>query len=96
MVYKGKGILAALGVLMIVLVLVNILLSLGNQSLRAEVNERQQFLTQSIQLEGLHREIITVLATVALKTNNDQLKSLLASQGINFGQPPPPPAGSAN
>jgi hypothetical protein len=94
MVYKGKGILTALGVLMIVLVLVNILLSLGNQSLRAEVNERQQFLTQSIQLEGLHREIITVLATVALKTNNDQLKSLLASQGINFGQPPPP-AGSA-
>lgn len=94
MVYKGKGILAALGVLMIVLVLVNILLSLGNQSLRAEVNERQQFLSQSIQLEGLHREIITVLATVALKTNNDQLKSLLASQGINFGQPPPP-AGSA-
>jgi hypothetical protein len=94
MVYKGKGILTALAVLMIILVLVNILLSLGNQSLRAEVNERQQFLTQSIQLEGLHREIITVLATVALKTNNDQLKSLLASQGINFGQPPPP-AGSA-
>jgi hypothetical protein len=68
-------------------------MSLGNQSLRAEVNERQQFLAQSMQLEGLHREIITVLATVALKTNNDQLKSLLASQGINFGQPPPP-AGS--
>jgi hypothetical protein len=95
MVYKGKGILTALAVLMIVLVLVNIVLSLGNQSLRAEVNERQQFLAQSMQLEGLHREIITVLATVALKTNNDQLKSLLASQGINFGQPPPPPAGSA-
>jgi hypothetical protein len=94
MLYKGKGVLTALAVLMIVLVLVNILMSLGNQSLRAEVSERQQFLTQSIQLEGLHREIITVLATVALKTNNDQLKSLLASQGINFGQPPPP-AGSA-
>ena len=94
MVYKGKGILTALAVLMIILVLVNILLSLGNQSLRAEVNERQQFLAQSMQLEGLHREIITVLATVALKTNNDQLKNLLASQGINFGQPPPP-AGSA-
>lgn len=94
MVYKGKGILTALAVTMLVLVLVNILLSLGNQSLRVEVNERQQFLAQSMQLEGLHREIITVLATVALKTNNDQLKSLLASQGINFGQPLPP-AGSA-
>lgn len=94
MVDKGKRVLTGLAVLMLVLVLVNILMSLGNQSLRAEVNERQQFLAQSMQLEGLHREIITVLATVALKTNNDQLKSLLASQGINFGQPPPP-AGSA-
>ena len=95
MVDKGKRVLTGLAVLMLVLVLVNILMSLGNQSLRAAVNERQQFLAQSMQLEGLHREIITVLATVALKTNNDQLKSLLASQGINFGQPPPPPAGSA-
>ena len=95
MVDKGKRVLTGLALLMLVLVLVNILMSLGNQSLRAEVNQRQQFLAQSMQLEGLHREIITVLATVALKTNNDQLKSLLASQGINFGQPPPPPAGSA-
>jgi predicted Holliday junction resolvase-like endonuclease len=95
MVDKGKRVLTGLAVLVLVLVLVNILMSLGNQSLRAEVNQRQQFLAQSMQLEGLHREIVTVLATVALKTNNDQLKSLLASQGINFGQPPPPPAGSA-
>jgi len=94
MAYKGKGVLTGLAVLMLLLVLVNILISLGNQSLRMEVNERQQFLAQSMQLEGLHREIITVLATVALKTNNDQLKSLLASQGINLGQPPPPAAGA--
>ncbi len=85
--------MTVLAVLVLVLVLVNILLSLGNQSVRAEVNERQQVLAQGMQLEGLHREIVTVLATVALKTNNDQLKSLLASQGINLGQPPPP-AGS--
>src|SRR5215510_4396493 len=96
MVHKGKGVLTGLAVLVLLLVLVNILISLGNQSLRMEVNERQQFLAQSMQLEGLHREIITVLATVALKTNNDPLKSLLASQGINLGQgqPPPPKAGA--
>lgn len=94
MVYKTKGVLTGLAVLLLLLVLVNILISLGNQSLRMEVNERQQFLAQSMQLEGLHREIITVLATVALKTNNDPLKNLLASQGINLGQPPPPTAGA--
>jgi hypothetical protein len=84
MVYKGKTVLTALAVLMLVLVLVNILLSLGNQSLRAEVGERQQFITQGIQLESVHREIVGVLATVALKTKDEQLKSLLASQGISF------------
>lgn len=94
MAYKGKGVLTGLAVLLLLLVLVNILISLGNQSLRAEVSERQQFLAQSMQLEGLHREIITVLATVALKTNNEQLKGLLASQGINLGQSPPPAAGA--
>ena len=94
MIYKAKIVFTGLAVLLLLLVLVNILISLGNQSLRAEVSERQQFLAQSMQLEGLHREIITVLATVALKTNNDQLKSLLASQGINLGQSPPPAAGA--
>jgi hypothetical protein len=93
MVYKGKLPLTVLAALMLVLVLVNIVLSLGNQSLRAEVNERQQFIAQSIQLEGLHREIITALATVALKTNDEQLKSLLVSQGISFNPSPAPARG---
>jgi hypothetical protein len=94
MIYKGKIILTALAALVLVLVLVNILLSLGNQSLRAEVGERQQFITQGIQLESLHREIVTVLATVALKNKDDQLKNLLASQGIGFDSTLPQP-GSA-
>ena len=95
MLYKAKGVFTGLAVLLLLLVLGNILISLGNQSLRAEVSERQQFLAQSMQLEGLHREIITVLATVALETNNDPLKSLLASQGINLGQASPPPKAGA-
>ena len=84
MVYQGKIPLTVLAALILVLVLVDILLGLGNQSLRVEVSERQQFVAQSMQLEGLHREIITTLATVALKTNDEKLKGLLASQGISF------------
>ena len=94
MVYKGKMIFTGLAALMLVLVLVNILLGFGNQSLRAEVSERQQFITQSLQLEGLHREIVTVLATVVLKTKDEPLKSLLASQGINLEPTPPQPGGA--
>jgi sensor domain CHASE-containing protein len=88
MVYKGRVVLTILAALMLVLVLANVLLSLGNQSLRLEVNERQQLVSQGMQLEGLQREIVTVLASVALKNNDEQLKSLLASQGISLGANP--------
>jgi hypothetical protein len=88
MIYKGKLALTIAAALNIVLVLVNILLNLGNQSLRVEVSERQQFITQSFQLEGLHREIVTALANIAVKNNDEQLKSLLASQGISLSGAP--------
>jgi hypothetical protein len=87
-VSQGKIPLTVLAALILVLVLVDILLGLGNQSLRVEVSERQQFIAQSIQLEGLHREIVTTLATVALKTNDEKLKGLLASQGISLSADP--------
>lgn len=90
MVYQGKISLTILAALILVLVVVDVLLGFGNQSLRLEVSERQQFIAQSMQLEGLHREIITTLATVALKTNDEKLKGLLASQGISFGAEPGP------
>jgi len=73
-----------------ILVVVNILLSLGNQSLRVDVSQRQQFIAQSMQLEGLHREIVTALASIAVRNNDEQLKGLLASQGINLGANPGP------
>ena len=84
---KKIGFLTPLAGLALVLVLVNVLLSLGNQFLRLDVNERQQFITQSIQLEELHREIVAALASVAVKSNDRQLKDLLASMGINLVDP---------
>lgn len=86
-VLERIGFLTPLAGLLLILVLVNVLLSLGNQFLRVDLNERQQMITQAIQLEGLHREIVTVLASVALKNNDEQLKSLLASQGFGFVDP---------
>lgn len=85
LIYQAKILLTILAGLLLALVLVGILLSLGNQSLRVDVSERQQFVAQSMQLEGLHREIITTLITTALKTNDEKLKGLLSSQGIGFG-----------
>ena len=76
-------VLAAIGSL--VLVLLNILIGLGNQSVQAEVTERQQEIAQTIQLEALNRQLVTVLASMAVKTNDAQLKKLLADSGVNVG-----------
>ena len=77
-------VLTAWSGLILVLVVANILIALGNQSIQTEVAERQQEIGQTIQLETLHRQLITVLANMALKTNDERLKKLLAESGINL------------
>lgn len=88
MTKKSKLLLSLWSALILVLVLVNILISLGNQSIQAEVSERQQEIAQTIQLEALNRQLITVLASLAVKTNDEQLKKVLADSGINLGNNP--------
>ena len=83
-----KVILTIMASLILLLVLVNILVGLGNQSIQAEVGERQQMIAQTIQLEGLNRQVITVLVNLALKTNDEQLKKLLAESGVNLSMVP--------
>ena len=94
MTKKSKIILTGLSVLVLLLVLVNIFIGIGNQSLQAEVSERQQLISQTMQLEALNRQLINVLANLALKTNDQALMGVLAAAGINLQAPPEakPPA----
>jgi len=85
---KTKIFLSAWASLIALLVMVNILIALGNQSIQAEVGERQQEIAQTIQLETLNRQLITVLASMALKTNDEQLKKVLTESGVNLGAAP--------
>jgi hypothetical protein len=85
---KAKMFLILWPALILVLVVVNILISLGNQSIQAEVSERQQDIAQTIQLETLNRQLVTVLASLALKTNDEQLKKILAESGVDLGNAP--------
>ena len=80
--------MTGLSVLMLVLVIVNILLMAGNQSLQLSVSQRQQYIAETFQLETLNRQVIGVLAEMALKTNDGQLKELLAGVGINLSPTP--------
>ena len=88
---KGKIVLTGLAVLVLLLVIVNILLMAGNQSLQLSVSERQQYIAETIQLEALNRQVIGVLAEMALKTNDGQLKELLAGVGVNLSPTSQPP-----
>ena len=76
--------------LTVVLVLVNIVLVLGNRTIQNEVNARQQFINQTMVLERLNREIITTLADLAVRNNNDELRNPLAEHGIIFTVNPVP------
>lgn len=83
-----KIVLTAMATVILLLVLVDILIGLGNQSIQAEVGERQQMIAQTIQLEALNRQVITVLVNLALKTNDEELKKLLAESGVSLSTIP--------
>jgi len=89
---RVKIILTTLSSLLLLLVVINIFVALGNQSIQAEVGERQQVIGQTMQLETLNRQLINVLANLALKTNDEPLKKVLASAGINLGAAESAPA----
>jgi hypothetical protein len=80
----GKWVLTILSSVVLLLVMVNIFVALGNQSIQSEVGERQQVIAQTIQLDTLNRQLINVLANLALKTNDEGLKKVLAAAGINL------------
>ena len=77
---------AALGV---VLAVTNMIFFERNRSLREEVSSRAQYIQQSVQLEGLHREIVSAIANLAVRNKDDALKTILTQQGITFNVGPP-------
>jgi predicted Holliday junction resolvase-like endonuclease len=80
----GRLIQIILSSLVLLLVLVNILLMMGNQSVQTEVGDRQQYIAQAIQLENLSRQVVGAMANMALKSNDEALKKLLMANGIDL------------
>ena len=72
------------------LVAVNIVLARKNQSLQTEINNRQQFINQTIQVSRLNTQVIQGLANLSASTGDQQIKDLLAANGISFTANAPP------
>jgi hypothetical protein len=77
-----------LGGVFLVLVLTNVYLFTSNRSLQLDVNNRQQFITQSVQLEQLNKEIIVALANLAVRDKDPALSELLTTHGITVSATP--------
>lgn len=76
-------VLNALGLVAIALVMANGILFRQNRSDQIELNQRQQFIQQTIPLEGLYREIIKALADLAIKSNDRTVLNMLSAQGLS-------------
>jgi hypothetical protein len=68
----------------LVLVVTYIVLVQENRSVQAEVNQRQQFINQSIQLGRINETLIRDLAAAAVNNKDDRLRDLLAQSGFTI------------
>lgn len=79
----------------VVLVVVNGIIFLVNQSAQAEINQRQQFINQSAQLGRVQEGLVRALAQSAANNKDDQLRDLLAQYGVTYTVNPSPAAPAA-
>jgi hypothetical protein len=84
--------LTALAALNLLLGALNASLFVGNRNLQAEVAGRQQFILQSMQLQGLYTEIAQALADLSTRTKDEDLRRILEARGITISVTPPAPA----
>ena len=98
-----ERLLVALSGITLILVVAYIVLVQDDHTMQAEVNQRQQFINQSIQLGRVDDALIRALAANAGK--DDKLRELLAQNGISINAttgaperesapPAPAPAGA--
>ena len=76
--------LVALSGITLILVVVYIVVIQDNRSVQSEVNQRQQFINQSIQLGRVNDALIRALAATAVSNKDDKLRDLLAQNGITI------------
>ena len=76
----------------LILVVVYIILVQNNRSVQLEVNQRQQFINQSVQLGRISEALVRAIAAAAAAHNDDKLRDLLTQNGITInaaGEPVP-------
>jgi hypothetical protein len=81
--------------LALLLTLANMVLFQANQRAQAEVGERGRYIQQSVELQGLYRQIAQGLGELAVSKDDAQLRELLAGEGLTINAPTTPSAEAA-
>jgi hypothetical protein len=71
------------------LVFVTTTLSASIGGMREQLDERQQFINESIVLSNLNVQLAQVLANLSVATNDEELKRVLWNNGISFSTDSP-------
>ena len=66
-----------------------------NRNAQADLARRAQYVQESIQLEGLYREMIKALADLSVRNQDKAITDLLGTQGITVSADATAPAASA-
>jgi len=80
----GYRIILALSGITLILVFIYLVLTERNRAVQAEVNQRQQFINQSVQLGRVNDALVRVIAATAVNDKDDKLRDLLAQNGITI------------
>lgn len=72
----------ALSGITLVLVVVYLVVTQQNRAVQAEVNQRQQFISQSIELNRVNNALVQAIARNAVGNKDDKLRKLLTQNGI--------------
>ena len=71
----------------------NAMLQQQNQAMQGEINQRQLFINQSVQLGRVYEALLRDLATAAVNDKDDKLRHLLTQAGFTLTvNPAPTPA----
>jgi hypothetical protein len=75
--------LTTLGALALLLAIADASFALMNREAQILVVQRQQYIQQSVALEGLYRDIVNALAELGTRSNDRALLDVLAAQGLS-------------
>jgi uncharacterized membrane protein YeiB len=88
-------VLSTIGAGCVLFVILNMVLDSGNQALQVQVSGQQQYIQQSLQLQGLYQQIVRAVADLSVRNHDEQLQAILTRQGLHLTVKPQSAASSA-